>query len=62
MLYKFHLLDENLRPKLLRDYAREIWDGARKIHPAFDWKFDTTFGDIDGQPVQWPPKSTFCPS
>ena len=28
MLYRFCILDENLRP---RDYARETWEGARKF-------------------------------
>ena len=41
-------------------YAKELSQGARlEIHPNIQNSFKTTFGNLDGQALHWPPTSYF---
>lgn len=48
-LFTFRLLDKSLRNEKLTVCASGL-------------SFETTFGDLDGQPLHWPPAPHFRPS
>jgi len=60
-IFKFRLLDENLRNKALTEHAKGL-PGAGDIHSGIENDFTTTFGDLDGQALHWPQTSHFRPS